>query len=248
MAKDLFSGQSDLYAKYRPTYPRELFDYIVSFVNNMDVAWDCATGNGQAARELANYFTVVKATDISEAQLSKAIQLPNVRYYCCPADNTPFSENTFDLVTIATAYHWLNWKTFKTEITRVAKDKAVIAVWAYNLIDPEDGFINEIIQYFYFDVVYSCWDQGRRYVEDSYARVEFDYEPLPTKEFRIDVNWSEEQLKGYLKSWSAVQTYIKQNNASPLSFIEEDLHKAWGKEEHKKFHFPLFLKLGRVRK
>jgi hypothetical protein len=32
MAKDLFSKQSDLYARYRPTYPRELYDYILSFV------------------------------------------------------------------------------------------------------------------------------------------------------------------------------------------------------------------------
>jgi hypothetical protein len=32
MAKDLFSKQSDLYARYRPTYPKELYEYILSFV------------------------------------------------------------------------------------------------------------------------------------------------------------------------------------------------------------------------
>ncbi len=49
MAGDLFSTQSDLYAKYRPTYPVELIDYILSFVKEKNMVWDCATGNGQAA-------------------------------------------------------------------------------------------------------------------------------------------------------------------------------------------------------
>ena len=77
MAKDLFSKQSDLYAKYRPTYPKELYDYIVSFVKEKDVAWDCATGNGQAAGVLANYFKKVIATDISAAQIERAIRKEN---------------------------------------------------------------------------------------------------------------------------------------------------------------------------
>ncbi len=56
MAKDLFSDQADLYAKYRPTAPEELYDHIFSFVTKKDTAWDCATGNGQAAIVLADHF------------------------------------------------------------------------------------------------------------------------------------------------------------------------------------------------
>ena len=72
MPKDLFSDRSDLYAKYRPTYPEALFHYILSFVEKRNHAWDCATGNGQAAAVLANYFEKVEASDISAAQLEKA--------------------------------------------------------------------------------------------------------------------------------------------------------------------------------
>ena len=53
MAKDLFSKQSESYAKYRPDYPPELFNYILQFVSERKSAWDCATGNGQAAALLA---------------------------------------------------------------------------------------------------------------------------------------------------------------------------------------------------
>ena len=33
--KDNFSKQADTYAKYRPTYPQELFDFIFSHIKKM---------------------------------------------------------------------------------------------------------------------------------------------------------------------------------------------------------------------
>ncbi|HSC39609.1 MAG TPA: hypothetical protein VLD19_17110, partial [Chitinophagaceae bacterium] len=40
MSKDLFSQQASAYAKYRPSYPAALFDYILSFVPARQTAWD----------------------------------------------------------------------------------------------------------------------------------------------------------------------------------------------------------------
>jgi len=56
MSKDLFSNQASTYARYRPVYPKELYNYILKFVTEKNMAWDCATGNGQAALALAPYF------------------------------------------------------------------------------------------------------------------------------------------------------------------------------------------------
>lgn len=246
MPKDLFSDQSQVYAKYRPTYPVELFEYIISFVEKRECAWDCATGNGQAASELSNYFTRVDASDISESQLSQAIQKPNIHYHLCAAEETSYANDSFDLITIATAYHWLNPGRFKTEATRVARQNAVIAAWGYSFIQSDEIALNELVHHFYYDIVYSYWDRGRRHMENSYKTVEFEYEPLPEKEFRIDVHWTKEQFTGFFQSWSAVQTFTKENNASPLPLIKDDLEQAWGKEESRHFHFPIFLRLGRV--
>src|SRR5688572_30203861 len=145
MAKDLFSTQSDLYAKYRPDYPQELYDHILSFVNKKDMAWDCATGNGQAAVVLADHFKKVIATDISAAQIGKAIRKENIEYLICPAESTLFDDNLFDLVTIAQAYHWLKWDAFKKEVTRVCKPGAVISAWMYDRFSEEkvDGVVRD---------------------------------------------------------------------------------------------------------
>src|SRR5688572_23530546 len=131
MTKDLFSNQSDLSLRYRPDYPHALFDYILSYVKEKNIAWDCATGNGQAAIVLAGHFKKVFATDISDAQIKNAIKKENIEYSISPAEATPFPENTFDLVTVAQAYHWLKWDLFREELMRVCKPGAVLAIWVY---------------------------------------------------------------------------------------------------------------------
>src|SRR5437762_742522 len=47
--KDHFSRQAADYAKFRPRYPKELFRWLASVAPETKLAWDCATGNGQAA-------------------------------------------------------------------------------------------------------------------------------------------------------------------------------------------------------
>ena len=71
-SKDRFSEHAQAYSVFRPTYPKELYDFIFSHVQEFDAAWDCATGNGQAAFELAKKFKRVEATDISQSQLANA--------------------------------------------------------------------------------------------------------------------------------------------------------------------------------
>lgn len=246
MHKDLFSNQSKTYAKYRPTYPQQLFDYIFQFVEQKDLAWDCATGNGQAAGVLADHFKKVKASDLSEAQIKNAVPKNNIEYLICSAEQTPFPDNYFDLITIAQAYHWLNWKIFYKEATRVGKQNAVVAIWSYSLLITDDENMNRLISNFYCDIIGAYWDAERKYVDNGYATVEFDFEPLPSKAFVIKLSWNKQQLKGYLQSWSAVQNYIKKNNSSPIELIEKDLNRLWNDEEEKAIHFPLFLRIGRI--
>jgi len=248
MAKDLFSKQSDLYARYRPTYPKELYDYILSFVKEKNIAWDCATGNGQAAVVLADHFKKVMATDISAAQIEKATPKENIEYLVCPAESTPFEENTFDLVTVAQAYHWIKWGEFKKEVMRVCKPGAVVAVWVYYSHTTGDKKVDDAIHDFYENVTRSYWDYERKFVEEMYSTVEFDYELLPLKNFETILEWQREDLLGYIGSWSAIQKYIKINGHSPIPIIEEEIKKLWPEGEVKKVVFPIYLKLGRLSK
>ena len=99
--KDHFSAVSQGYKKYRPEYPKELYDEILKLVKSRNACWDCATGNAQAALQLSKYFDYVYATDISENQITKAEQKDNIIYSVQRAEKTDFGDDQFDLITVA---------------------------------------------------------------------------------------------------------------------------------------------------
>jgi ubiquinone/menaquinone biosynthesis C-methylase UbiE len=96
--KDNFSSQSDNYAKYRPTYPLEFFDFLNSLLPSKMNAWDCGTGNGQIAFEISKTFENVEATDISIAQIKNAVTVDNVHYSIQAAESVNYENDFFDLI------------------------------------------------------------------------------------------------------------------------------------------------------
>jgi hypothetical protein len=243
--KDLFSTQSKLYANFRPTYPSKLYEFIFRHLDNRDAAWDCATGNGQVANYLANHFIRVMATDISQQQLDHAIIRNNITYLQCPAERTPFPAQSFDLITVGQALHWFNREQFYSEVNRVARKKALLAVWGYTtlFIDAKvDPHLNE----FYGRTVGPYWDNARRLVEEQYSGIRFPFEEINAPKFTLSVRWSLDHLTGYLSSWSATQQFIRANQRDPVAALRKELEKKWPPGETKSARFPLFLRLLRI--
>src|SRR5215216_7537114 len=104
--EDHFSKQSQTYAQYRPQYPEEIYAYLASLAPGRSLAWDCGTGNGQAAIGLAKYFDKVYATDASAEQISLAYTHNKVDYRVEPAEHVSLDASSTDLVTVAIAIHW----------------------------------------------------------------------------------------------------------------------------------------------
>ena len=244
--KDYFSAQSSQYKTFRPTYQEELFSFLFSHVNEKEYAWDCGTGNGQVAVELAKQFTKVYATDISRQQLSEAPARNNIEYSVQKAENVSFPDNGFDLVTVAQAIHWFNINKFYDEVQRTLKTDGLIAVIGYGLVQsfPES---DKIISHFYQNIVGNFWDYERKYLDEKYQTLPFPFREIKTPEFCRAYKWSFDQLIGYLNTWSPVQNYKKQKGSNPVDLIFEDLKSCWG-DEVRPVRFPVFLRLGRLDK
>ena len=78
--KDHFSQRAADYAKFRPQYPRALFEFVAAKAPDQDLAVDCATGNGQAALGLSEFFRQVVALDASAQQIESAQPDDRVQY------------------------------------------------------------------------------------------------------------------------------------------------------------------------
>src|SRR5215475_11590766 len=123
--KDHFSRQAANYAKFRPRYRRELFDYLASIAPGRELAWDCGTGNGQAAVGLASVFDRVIATDASKKQIANAEPHNRVEYHVAPAENSGIPSGTIDLIMVAQALHWFDLDRFYGQAGRVLKPDGI---------------------------------------------------------------------------------------------------------------------------
>lgn len=243
--KDNFSSQSEYYAKFRPTYPEELYGFIYSLTPKTGTAWDCGTGNGQVAGKLAEKFEKVFATDISLNQLQKAVSKDNITYVHARAEHVPMEDKSVDLITVAQAIHWFDFNAFYQEVRRVAKPGAILAVWGYGLLSISPK-LDPIIEDFYADTLAQYWDDERVYLDESYKTIPFPFQEIPSPYFSMTTEWTLDQFIGYLNSWSSVQHYIKANQISPIDALEEKLKEHWEAKEVKRISFPVFMRIGRL--
>lgn len=244
--KDNFSNQAGDYAKYRPAYPQQLYDFIGKLVAQKEAAWDCGTGNGQSAAALAAGFNKVYATDISAQQISHATQVANVFYSVQAAESTNFPNDNFDLITVAQAIHWFDFATFYREVNRVAKPGGILAVWGYSLlqVSPE---IDKLIHDYHFNTLADYWDPERKYLDEGYSNIPFPFAKIDTPAFKIKLAWTLEELRGYLGTWSALQKFIRANGFSPLDSLINDINPFWDREAMEVI-FDIHLLVARIEK
>jgi SAM-dependent methyltransferase len=254
--KDLFSSRSKEYASSRPKYPKSLFEFLVGLVPHRNLAWDCATGNGQAAVFLSEYFEQVIASDASNEQIVNAQPRNNIRYEVFPAERTNLADSSVDLITIAQALHWFDLDDFYKEAKRVLRKHdngsddgsgGVIAAWAYGL-HSVSAQIDTITHLLYEDILGPYWPEERKIVENRYEGMPFPFHKIETPGFQIELDWSLSELIGYVYTWSSVQKFIEKNNSDPIKQIYNDLAAAWGENQirHKRrVVWPIYMKVGR---
>lgn len=241
--KDRFSSHAAQYATFRPTYPKQLYEFVLSHVKERATVWDCACGNGQVTKDLAPYFREVFATDISENQLLQAPPLTNVIYAKSMAEQTAFPPHYFDLITVGQALHWFNIPSFFEEARRVLKPRGVLAVWGYSLLRIDER-IDPIVLDFYTRVIGPYWDAERRLVDEQYRTVPFPFHEVTVPHFEFSFEWTLDEWSGYIGTWSSVQKYMKEHGHNPVASLVDQVRPLWVRERMK-VSFPLFARVGR---
>jgi SAM-dependent methyltransferase len=244
---DHFSGCAGWYARFRPDYPHALFRFVASLGARRRVAWDCATGNGQAAAGLAQLFDRVIATDASAEQIQRARPHARVEYRIALAESSGLPSACVDVVTVAQALHWLDVARFAREVKRVVRPGGAIVAWSYGegrLDTPElDAVWRSLLR----GTLGPYWPRERAYVWSEYRTLPFPFPELPAPRLAMERSWTLPELVGYVRSWSAVARYTAARGEDPVPALAADLGRVWGDPASPHvLRWPLVVRAGRV--
>ena len=106
-----FGQAADEFERFRPEYPAALFECILSEVpsDRRDCAMDLGAGTGKVTRELVPHFREVIAVEPDPLMAEKIReQFPGVILRISTAEELSQSSTSADLITIGTAFHWMD--------------------------------------------------------------------------------------------------------------------------------------------
>ncbi len=127
-SKELFAGRAEDYYKCRPSYPEEAIDWLKSKVFGEDVL-DIGAGTGIFTQKLLSHFKNVSAVE-PNSDMRRIFNAFFPEVYCSDGtgEDTKFPGKSFDLITVAQAFHWLDAKRFRQEAGRILRDDGKVAI------------------------------------------------------------------------------------------------------------------------
>lgn len=215
------------YASSRPTYPASLADSLADRCSGSEHALDVGCGSGQLSVLLADRFDFVTATDPSAEQLESAASHPRVIYRNEPAERIGLPDASVDLITAAQAAHWFDLDIFYSEVRRVARPDAVLALVSYG-VPTMEGPVGERLHRLYWQDIHSFWPEGRRHVEAGYQSLAFPFREEPLSGLSITREWSMGQLVAYVCTWSAAKRTLAAGQGWIVDNFVRDLGSLWG--------------------
>jgi SAM-dependent methyltransferase len=203
---DHFSKNAAQYAAFRPTYPKELIEYVAAAAKRSlartdapaaraalerGLVWDAGCGSGQAAVPMAEHFQRVVATDASAQQIAHATRHPRVEYRVAREFDSGLEPGSVALVTVAQALHWFDVARFHDEVKRVLAPGGVIAEWCYGRVRLDDPELDKIVEWFHTERIGKYWPAERRHVDNGYVELEFPFESEGNDELSRDTRRAE---------------------------------------------------------
>jgi SAM-dependent methyltransferase len=140
-----FGKTAEDYARHRASYPDWLFERLMrrGLVRPGMRALDLATGTGYLARGLVQRGLAVIGLDVSAEMIAAAKALDsahgvNIDYAIGKAEKTGLPASSFDLMTVACAWHWFDRAKASAEVLRLLKPGGWLVICSHDWL-PIDG-------------------------------------------------------------------------------------------------------------
>ncbi|MGH7481570.1 MAG: methyltransferase domain-containing protein [Longimicrobiales bacterium] len=245
--EDRFAGSAAGYAAMRPGYPAALLDLLVRLAPRRRLAWEAGCGSGQLSVSLADRFDRVIATDASAAQLAHAPRPARVAYQCAMAEHSPIRSGVVDLSIAAQAAHWFDLPAYWTEVRRVGRADAVVALVSYGLVATGDAALDAALRDFHERALAGHWAPQRRHVDSGYRTLEFPFAEIATPALELRERWPLARLLGYVETWSGVRALERAEGRASIDAFRAEITEAWGAPGSlRTLRWPLTVRAGRA--
>lgn len=138
------------YDRFRPSYPKELFEDIINYssIKSKSMALEIGIGTGQATLPILKTGCSVTAVELGDklSRYSKNKFKDYNNFTVINADfmKTSFNQNTFDLIYCGTAFHWLPANKVYEKVKEILKAKGTLALfWNHPFPNRKDDISNE---------------------------------------------------------------------------------------------------------
>lgn len=122
--RSLFGVNPVIYAEVRPDYPEEFYQRLVECSCN-DLL-DVASGDGRIGRQLGNRTAMnLTLLEPDDRFLPLLDDIDGAAVHCASFEEAVFDSQSFDLITVGTAFHWLD------PITRISRVSALLKPGGY---------------------------------------------------------------------------------------------------------------------
>jgi SAM-dependent methyltransferase len=131
---NFFSPKSaaERYSIGRPHFHPIVIERIEKFLSlnePLSRALDVGCGTGLSTVPLKNIAREVVGVDAASEMIALADSDPRIEYLIASAEQLPFRDAGFDLITISQAFHWLDRKKFLEEARRVLRASGWLIVY-----------------------------------------------------------------------------------------------------------------------
>lgn len=215
------------YVRFRPTYPTELYEALVGLAPGRGLAWDCATGNGQAAVDLSPFFARVVATDRDAAQIAHAMTRENIEYRVASAEASGLADASVDLITVACGVHWFAASGFFAEAARVLRPGGVLAVWTYDGRPRVCPAVDHVVHEISGVALADDFPAGFEHVRGRYRDLPMTLPELDPPRVEATADWTVDEFLGHLGTWSGARAHRRRTGVDAITAAAPEIRAAW---------------------
>ncbi len=149
---NFYFGKQEDYSKYRPGYPKKLFELLTEVYNFKNKAIvELGAGTGKFSKIASSYCNKIYYVEPNMDMINKGKEYckdcNNIIFVNNTAENTKLHSDIADIVFAVQSFHWFDKVALKTEVKRILKSSGYFAIVWNDWEDENNEFSKSYFKY-----------------------------------------------------------------------------------------------------